>query len=67
MSDPRFVCGVPQCLDGKVVDEGPPITTVECDTHNARTTHDTVPRDVAPLQVINVRDRWAQHGVNPRR
>jgi len=59
----RFVCGVPRCEDGYVVDAGPPITTVECDTHNSRTTHDTVEREQREQEIIRPRDAWSNWGI----
>ena len=63
-ADPRahLVCGVPDCEDGVIVDEGPPVTVVECDTHNARTTHDTVKKKAREQRIIRVQDAWRQHG-----
>jgi hypothetical protein len=62
----RFLCGVPGCLDGRVTEADALITTVECDTHNARTTHDTVERVAMEQQIIRVQDTWRQHGTSAR-
>lgn len=60
------VCGVPDCEDGQIVDAGPPLTVVECDTHNARTTWDTDPAPKREQQIIRVQDQWRQHGTRER-
>lgn len=61
----RFVCGVKDCLDGYVSGEDGRYTVVECETHNARTTHDTVEIVRGEQQVIRVQDQWRQHGTQP--
>lgn len=61
----RFVCGVPECPDGYVAGEDGKLTVVECETHNARTTHDTVEIVRGEQQVIRVQDQWRQHGTRP--
>lgn len=61
----RFVCGVPGCLDGIVVGNDGRYTTVECDTHEARTHHTTAEPVYAEQQVIRVQDSWRQHGTTP--
>lgn len=60
----RFVCGVPGCLDGRVVSDDGRYTTVECDTHEARTHHLTVKSKVGEQQIIRVQDGWRQHGTS---
>lgn len=66
MKSSRFVCGVPDCPDGYVVGEDGKYTVVECETHNARTTHDTVEREAREQKVIRVQDNWRQHGTQGR-
>lgn len=60
----HLVCGVPDCLDGVIVEPGPPLTVIECETHNARTTRDTLPREQRDQQIIRVQDAWRQHGIS---
>lgn len=62
----HLVCGVPDCDAGYIVDPGPPVTVVECDVHNARTTHDTVLKEPKEQQIIRVQDKWRQHGTSER-
>lgn len=57
-----FPCGVPGCEDGRIASQDESETVVECDTHDARTTHDTKEREERPQQVIRVQDQWRQHG-----
>lgn len=63
----RFVCGVPECADGRVVLADERYTTVECDTHDARTSHDTVEREQREQEIIRPQDSWRQHGSRDRR
>jgi len=62
----EFLCGVPDCRDGKIMLQDEVATVVECDTHDARTTHDTNEREQRPQQVIRVQDSWRQHGTQRR-
>lgn len=66
LTDPRFVCGVPNCEDGYVTGELGKYTVVECETHGSRTTHDTVAQEPREQQVIRVQDNWRQHGQHGR-
>lgn len=61
---PVFRCGVPECADGVVAGESGSYTLVVCDTHNAQTHWDTVPRAVEEQQIIRVQDGWRQHGTS---
>lgn len=61
----RFVCGVPECLDGNISHEDGRYTVVDCETHNSRTHHDTVEEARGEQQIIRVQDSWRQHGTAP--
>lgn len=56
-------CGVPDCEDGRVTFDDGRTAIVDCDPHNAFTTHDVVPPEKKPQQIIRVQDQWRQHGV----
>lgn len=58
-------CGVPDCADGREVSNDGVTAVVECDTHEARTTHDAVLKPKGEQQVIRVQDQWRQHGTQP--
>lgn len=63
----EFRCGVVDCRDGRVVLQDEQTTVVDCETHNAVTSHDTAEREGRPQQVIRVQDNWRQHGTAPKR
>lgn len=63
----RFVCGVPECPDGIVVEQDIRYTKVDCNTHNAFTSHATTAPVEGEQKVIRVQDSWRQHGTNPPR
>lgn len=59
-------CGVPLCNDGRVVSDDGRECVIECDTHDARTTWDSVHKAPREQQIIRVQDNWHQHGSAPR-
>lgn len=59
-------CGVPGCNDGRVVYDNGIECVVECDTHEARTTWDSVHKEPREQQIIRVQDSWRQHGTASR-
>lgn len=61
----RYFCAVPNCNSGYVTEQGPSITRVDCDEHNAFTLHDTEEIVRGEQQVIRLSDKWRQHGVAP--
>lgn len=61
-----YLCGVPACTDGLIESQDEQTTVVSCDTHEARTTHDTAPREAREQQIIRVQDGWRQHGSGRR-
>lgn len=62
----HLVCGVPDCGDGYIERQDDAETVIACDTHNARTTHNTHPREEREQRIVRVQDNWRQHGTAGR-